>query len=110
MKLLYALRFLIAIMLSLGTSSGCSSAQLRPAEIKLPQGFSIAVYAANVPGARSMTLGARGTLFVGSRSAGKVYAIVDRNGDHMADQVITIASGLRSPNGVAFRDGALYVA
>ena len=57
-----------------------------------------------------MALGAKGTLFVGSRSEGKVYALVDRNGDHKADAVITIASGLSSPNGVAFRDGALYVA
>jgi glucose/arabinose dehydrogenase len=104
------LRFLIAIPLSLAMSVGCSSARLRPAEIKLPPGFSIAVYAANVPGARSMAIGANGTLFVGSRSEGKVYAIVDRNGDHQADEVITIASGLRSPNGVAFRAGALYVA
>ena len=106
----YFLPVLVTIMLSLGMSSGCSSAQLRPAEIKLPPGFNIAVYAAGVPGARSMTLGSRGTLFVGSRSEGKVYAVVDRNGDHKADEVITIASGLRSPNGVAFRDGALYVA
>lgn len=110
MKLLYALRFLIAIMLGVMMSSDCNCAQSGLAEIKLPPGFSIAVYAANVPGARSMTLGAKGTLFVGSRSEGKVYAIVDRNKDHKADEVITIASGLKSPNGVAFRDGALYVA
>jgi glucose/arabinose dehydrogenase len=57
-----------------------------------------------------MALGANGTLFVGSRSAGNVYAIVDGNGDQQADQVLTIARGLNSPNGVAFRDGALYVA
>jgi glucose/arabinose dehydrogenase len=106
----FLLPVLVTIMLSLAMGSGCSSAQLRPAEIRLPPGFSIAVYAASVPGARSMALGARGTLFVGSRSEGKVYAVVDRNGDHKADEVITIASGLRSPNGVAFRDGALYVA
>ncbi len=104
------LRFLLTTILSLAMSSGCSSAQLRLAEIKLPRGFSIDVYSDRVPGARSMALGTRGTLFVGSRSEGKVYALVDRNGDHMADQVFTIASGLRSPNGVAFRDGALYVA
>jgi glucose/arabinose dehydrogenase len=57
-----------------------------------------------------MVLGAKGTLFVGSRSEGRVYAVVDRNGDYTVDEVITVASGLKSPNGVAFRDGALYVA
>jgi glucose/arabinose dehydrogenase len=103
-------RVFVTAMFILATTTSCSSAGLRPDDIKLPSGFSIAVYAANVPGARSMTIGAKGTLFVGSRSEGKVYAIVDRNGGHKADEVITIASGLNSPNGVAFRNGALYVA
>ncbi len=101
---------IVTTLLSLMMTCGCSNAELRPGAIQLPPGFSIAVYADDVPGARSMALGAKGTLFVGSRGEGKVYAIIDRNGDHKSDQVITIASGLRSPNGVAFRDGALYVA
>jgi glucose/arabinose dehydrogenase len=79
-------------------------------QIKLPPEFQISIYASNVPNARSMTLSPNGTLFVGTRSAGNVYAIVDRNGDYKADEVITIAHGLNMPNGVAFRDGALYVA
>lgn len=110
MQMQTLLRLLFTLVFSLAICSGCSSAPLRPAEIKLPPGFSIAVYASNVPGARSMALGAKGTLFVGSRSEGKVYAVIDRNGDQKADEVITIASGLTSPNGVAFRNGALFVA
>jgi glucose/arabinose dehydrogenase len=47
---------------------------------------------------------------VGTRGEGKVYALVDRNGDGRADEVHTVASGLNSPNGVAWKDGALYVA
>ena len=79
-------------------------------KIRLPPGFKIGIYADNVPGARSMALGPNGTLFVGTRGEGKVYAVQDRNGDHRADQVVTLAAGLNMPNGVAFRDGALYVA
>jgi glucose/arabinose dehydrogenase len=79
-------------------------------QIKLPPGFSIALYATGVPNAREMVLGAKGTLFVGSRSAKTVYAIVDRDQDQKAEKVFTIATGLTDPNGVAFRDGALYVA
>ncbi len=45
-----------------------------------------------------------------SADAGQVYAILDRDNDHKADEVITIDSGLNVPNGVAFRDGSLYVA
>ncbi len=79
-------------------------------KIKLPEGFQIDVYAENVKDARSMTLSPNGTLFVGTRGEDKVYALRDTNNDYHADQVFTIAKGLNSPNGVAFRDGALYVA
>ncbi|WP_214019527.1 sorbosone dehydrogenase family protein [Methanoculleus sp.] len=78
--------------------------------ITLPPGFAIDVYAGNVTGARSMTMSPNGTLFVGSRGAGNVYAIPDRDGDGRGDEVIVVASGLDSPNGVAFRNGSLYVA
>lgn len=87
------------------------SAQELPLEkITLPQGFSISLYASGVQNARSMTLSPEGTLFVGSREAGKVYAIQDQNGDFRADRIYTIAQGLNMPNGVALRDGSLYVA
>lgn len=76
----------------------------------LPPGFQIDVFAENVENARSLALGRRGTVFVGSQRAGKVHAVVDRDGDHRADRVIVIASGLDWPNGVAMRNGALYVA
>jgi glucose/arabinose dehydrogenase len=78
--------------------------------IRLPSGFRIEAFAEDVPGARSMVFGERGTLFVGTRREGRVYALVDRDGDHRVDDVHVIASGLEMPNGVAFRAGALYVA
>lgn len=78
--------------------------------IGLPPGFEIAYYARNVPNARSLALGANETVFIGSRQAGTVYALVDQDGDGQADNLFTIASGLNSPNGVAFHEGALYVA
>jgi len=81
-----------------------------PLALVLPAGFQADVFAENVGNARSMALGPQGTVFVGTQYAGKVYAVVDRDGDHKADQVLTIASGLRQPNGVAVRNGALYVA
>jgi glucose/arabinose dehydrogenase len=79
-------------------------------QIKLPPGFTIDLYATDVPHAREMVMGSKGTLFVGTRDYNKVYAIVDRNNDHKADQVYTIAEGLKDPSGVAFRNGSLYVA
>ena len=78
--------------------------------IQLPPGFKIGLYATDVPNARSLTLGANGTVFVGSRRAGKVYALTDNGRHDKAGEVVTIARGLQEPNGVAFHDGSLYVA
>ncbi len=77
--------------------------------INLPEGFSISVYADDVPNARAMRLSPGGVLFVGSRREGNVYAVVDEDGDYRADRVHTIASGLNMPTGLAWRDGDLYV-
>src|SRR5215468_5565800 len=84
--------------------------QLPLERIHLPPGFKIAVYASGLEDARSMALAPSGILFVGTRRAGNVYAVVDTNGDHRADEIHTIATGLDMPNGVAFRNGSLYVA
>jgi len=78
-------------------------------KIKLPRGYRISVYA-EVPNARSITLSPSGVLYVGNRSGNNVYAVVDENKDGKGDKVYTIASGLNSPNGVAFKDGSLYIA
>jgi len=72
-------------------------------------GFRVAVWA-RVPGARSLALAADGTVFVGTRGEGSVWAVRDDDSDGQADRTVEIASGLRSPNGVAVRDGDLYVA
>ena len=86
------------------------SEELRLDKITLPPGFRIDVYAEGIEGARSLALSDKGTLFVGTRREGAVYAVLDRDKDLKADEVITIAQGLNTPNGVAVKDGALYVA
>lgn len=86
-----------------------STADLQLDKLKLPAGFSIEVFA-RVKNARSMALGSDGTLFIGTRGHDKVYAVKDTDGDFKADEIYTIAEGLRNPNGVAFKDGTLYIA
>jgi len=78
--------------------------------IRLPDGFRISLFTAAVPGARSLALGDGGTVFVGTRGEGVVYAVTDADGDGAAEGVRIVASGLNLPNGVAVKDGALYVA
>ena len=99
---------LLAFALGAALALGAEAQRLPLDRIKLPPGFNISVFAHNVPNARSMTWGAKGTLFIGTRSAGKVYAV--RHKDGKASEIFTLATGLNMPNGVAFRDGALYVA
>jgi glucose/arabinose dehydrogenase len=76
-------------------------------KLKVPTGFNIEVYAAGMANARSLALGDKGTVFVGSRLLDKVYAIINKDGKR---EVKVIASGLYRPNGVAFKDGTLYIA
>lgn len=102
--------FIPVLVLAAAFTAGAASAAPPIERIKLPPGFRIQLYADNVENARSLALGDKGTVFVGTRSEGSVYALVDSNRDGKADKVVTIAGGLNAPNGVAFRDGALYVA
>jgi len=74
--------------------------------LRLPAGFEAEIWSHGHPGGRSMVMGEEGTIFMGSRGLGRVYAIID-NGD--SREVKTVIEGLTQPNGLAFRDGALYV-
>jgi glucose/arabinose dehydrogenase len=77
------------------------------AKLKVPTGFNIEVYASGIANARSLAVGDKGTVFVGSRLVDKVHAIVNKDGKRT---VKVLASGLYRPNGVAFRNGTLYIA
>jgi glucose/arabinose dehydrogenase len=76
--------------------------------IKLPPGFSISVYAADVPSARELSLSPGGVLYVGSNAAGSVYAVLDNDHDYYADEVVSIAKNKWLPVGVCYHDGDLY--
>lgn len=91
-------------------TTGCGNAQSNINSISMPPGFKISVYASGIEGARSLALGDNGIVFVGSRSEGRVYALVDENGDGKKITVLTVASNLDTPNGVAYHNGSLYVA
>ncbi|MBK1658853.1 sorbosone dehydrogenase family protein [Paracraurococcus ruber] len=80
--------------------------QLPLPALKVPAGFKVELWAHGAPGARMMAEGPNGTVFVGTRAIGRVYAISDQGGQR---QVRTVAGQLNNPNGIAVRDGALYV-
>jgi glucose/arabinose dehydrogenase len=76
-------------------------------KLKVPPGFKISLWASGINNARVMTWGDKGTLFVSSRVAGNVYAVIDKG---TTREVKTIAKGLNLPNGIAFKNGTLYIA
>ena len=81
--------------------------KLPQAKLKLPKNFNIEVYASVMDSARSLRIGDKGTVFDSTHVAGKVYAVTDNNGKR---DVKLLASGLNSPNGLAFHNGTLYIA
>lgn len=102
------MRILVMVLLGILTNL-CFAIAPQLDKIKLPPGFHISIYADNLPAARQLALGNDGTVFVGTRRD-KVYALVDSNHDGHADKQYIIADNLYYPNGVAYKDGALYVA
>jgi glucose/arabinose dehydrogenase len=120
MRLRHVVLGLALLVVAGGAGVGCwyrgylagvlPSAAAEMSDITLPPGFRIGVYAASVPNARQLALGPPGVVFAGSLGEGKVYAVVDRDGDHRAEEVHVLARGLNMPSGLAYRDGTLYVA
>ncbi len=87
--------------------TGRPASELPVNTLKVPAGFKVEVYADGIPEARSLALGDKGTVFVSNRNLSDVYAITDKDGKR---EVKRILKGLKSPNGVAFDKGTLYVA
>ena len=82
-------------------------------KVKLPSGFKIELWSSGHPGARTMVMGDKGTMFMGTRAIGRVYAIVDKDGKKEVKTLLSAqsfpAGSFVQPNGLAFRDGSLYV-
>src|SRR4029077_7314497 len=76
-------------------------------KLKAPKGFKIELYAAGVGNARTLRQGDKGTGCGGSRLLDKFYAIVEKGEKREAKPIY---SGLYRPNGLAFKDGVLYIA
>jgi len=113
MKLLNWHRYyhLVLGALLIGLSSTATAQSLSElAKIKLPPGFHISIFA-RVPNARSMvSVPEHDAVFIGNRRGGSVYVAVDKNRDGRAEDVAQITSGLVMPNGVAWKNGFLYIA
>jgi glucose/arabinose dehydrogenase len=87
----------------------------QPAELKVPAGFSVSVFASGLPGSRLMAVSPDGVVYVARQTVpgqqtGEVVALPDRDKDGKADKVEVVASGLTRPHSLAFHKGYLYIA
>jgi glucose/arabinose dehydrogenase len=79
------------------------------AEVRLPPGFTIEVFAEGLDGPRFIAFGPDGALTAAERGAGRIVALPDSDGDGRADAIRPLAAGLDRPHGLAYHDGAWYV-
>jgi glucose/arabinose dehydrogenase len=77
--------------------------------VQVPQGFAVSIFAEGLAGVRMLEMGPDGRLYAVRSSAGEIVRF-DLNADGTANGgPVVVASGLREPFGLAFRDGDLYV-
>ena len=76
-------------------------------KLTVPKGFKLEVFASGMVNARSLARGDKGTIFVSTRLLDRIYAITEKGGKR---EVKPLFKGLFRPNGLAFKNGTLYIA
>src|SRR3954471_23866066 len=107
------MRWLVGIAAILFTVTAARAADVSrptdaelPQRLHLPQGFEIRVFASGLSGARFMTLGPDGMIYVSMPSAGSVGRL-RMAGDGTVARVERVIQGLDRPHGLTFHDGKL---
>jgi glucose/arabinose dehydrogenase len=80
------------------------------ANITLPEGFAVQVFADELRGPRFMAVGPDGVLYVADRGNDRIVALPDANGDGQADEMRVLADGLNNPHNMVYHEGHWYVA
>ena len=78
--------------------------------LRVPAGFHVSVFAQNLPGVRYLALGPGNMVYASQPGSGVIVKLPDSNHDGVAENAVTVASGLRGPFGIAFRADTMYVA
>jgi len=114
-----------AIALAAWTSASCSAVERaagigRPARreptddrvktLRLPPGFTIAIFARDLDHARMLLAADDGSVLLTRPRQGDVLRLRDRDGDGRADEREAIVRDLDGVHGIALRDGQLYLA
>lgn len=123
--MLKLLKFFLALLITFTVIVGVGNtfanylknqqANEKVASLQLPPNFKIQVFAGHfsdqkLDGARLMTVGPDGHLYLSLPSQDKVVMLPDENQDGVADKVVLVAENLNAPHGLAFVGQTLYVA
>ena len=79
---------LLVSLLTLGLLSPSLAAKEILKELSVPNGFTVSIFASDVENARQLAVSKKGIVYVGSRNAGNVYALIDHNSDGVAYEVV----------------------
>jgi len=102
--------FICVVCLSVKAQNTAPQSPAMPADLKVPEGFKVSVFASDVTSARLMAVSPDGVIYVARQSKGDVVALPDRDKDGKADKVEVVASNLTRPHSLAFHKGFLYIA
>lgn len=92
------------------TDATAKGALAQQRTLNVPQGFHVKVFAAGLSGVRWLGLSPEGVVYATQPGKGQVVTLPDADKDGVADRVSVFASGLEGVHGIAFHDGAMYVA
>lgn len=109
-RVLYVVAIILVTLTALGGYGYLNREQVFLWSLSKPPGFEITYFARGVPGARSLANGGDGVIFLSTRELGRIYALIDRDKDGVAEQTVLFADGLDWPNGIDFDGDDLYVA
>ncbi len=79
------------------------------AQVQVPEGFSVNVFAEGLDGPRFIAFGPDGVLYAADRGNDRIVALPDANGDGQADEIRVFAGGLSRPHSLVYHQGAWYV-
>ncbi len=85
------------------------SIEINGKTLNIPKGFSVQEYASGIGSARFFSFNEQNTMFVGTNSNDKLYALTDADNDGYAESVNEFANGLNSPHSTFYFEGDLYV-
>ncbi len=81
----------------------------KAAQVDVPEGFEVGIFADGLDGPRFMQFGPDGKLYVAERGANRIISLEDKDGDGRSDAQQVFADNVSKPHSVVFQEGAWYV-